>query len=170
MQIDAFVGPNGKPLSWYAGPLAWLGRPLIRLAQVRYLQQAGALLERQGGPRPRPEVASVVAPSRWSWMRRWASMFTAGLERSIESGDQFTSELNAAELAVALRRFRLDAGRYPDDLATLVPRYSGGCPDRPIHRPPACLRAKGRRIRAARRGAEEPQSPAPPELDWVVPR
>ncbi len=160
---------NGRPLSWLAGPLAWLGRPLIRLAHVRYLRQLGALLDVQAGPRPRPEFASIVKPSKWSWMMRWDSIFSAGLERGIESGDLFASKLTAAELGVALRRYRLEHGSYPDGLSALVPEYPAECPNRPVHRPPARLHAQRRGIRTARGGAERWQLP-PPELDWIVAR
>jgi hypothetical protein len=99
--------------------------------------------------------------------RRWDSMFTAGLVRAIESGDQFTSELNAAELAVALRRFRLDRGSYPDELSALVPDYLASVPIDPFTGRPPVYTRKGAGFELH---AERPKNrtPRPPELDWVV--
>jgi hypothetical protein len=152
---------------WLVGPLAWLGRPLIRLAHVRYLQQMGALLERQAGPRPRPESAPIPAPSTWSWMGRLASMFTVGLERTIDSGDRFTSELNAAELAVALRRFRLDRGSYPDELSALAPEYLSRVPIDPFTGRPPVYARKGAGFELHAEGPKS-RAPRPPALDWMV--
>jgi hypothetical protein len=160
---------NGKPLSWLAGPLAWLGRPLIRLAHVRYLQQIGALLDLQAGPRPRPEVPSILKPSRWSWIARWDSMFSAGLERAIESGDLFASKLNVAELGVALRRFRLDRGAYPDDLSALAPEYLASVPIDPFTGRPPVYTRNGAGFELHAEGPKN-RTPRPPELDWVVPK
>ena len=95
---------------------------------------------------------SILKPSRWSWVKQWDSMFSAGLERAIESGDEFNSQLNAAELAVALRRFRLDRGAYPDDLSALVPGYLAR--DRSTRSPAArpSTRAKAPDSSCTRRG------------------
>lgn len=166
-QVEYLPGVTGDPPSWFASPLAWLGRSLIRLAHVRYLQQMGALLDLQAGPRPRPEFASVVTPSRWSWVGRWDSMFTAGLVRAIESGDLFTSELNAAELAVALRRFRLDRGAYPDELPALVPSYLASVPIDPFTGRPPVYARRGAGFELHAEGPKN-RTPRPPELDWVV--
>jgi len=168
-QLEYLPGVTGDPPSWFASPLARLGRSLIRLAHVRYLQQMGALLDLQAGPRPRPEFASVVTPSRWSWVRRWDSMFTAGLVRTIESGDLFESELNAAELAVALRRFRLDRGAYPDELSALVPGYLASVPIDPFTGRPPVYTRKGAGFELHAEGPKN-RTPRPPELDWVVAR
>ena len=68
---------------------------------------------------------------------------------------------------MALRRFRLDRGAYPDDLSALVPGYLASVPIDPF---------TGRAPVYARKGAgfelhaEGPKgrTPRPPELDWVV--
>jgi hypothetical protein len=160
---------DGKPLSWLASPLARLGRPLIRMAHARYLQQVGALLDLQAGPRPRPEFASHTTPSRWSWMRRWDSTPTAGLVGAIESGDLFASELNAAELAVALRRFRLDRGAYPDELSALAPEYLASVPIDPFTGRPPVYARKGAGFELHADGPKN-RTPRPAGLDWVVMR
>jgi hypothetical protein len=168
-QVEYLPGVTGDPPSWFASPLASLGRSLIRLAHVRYLQQMGALLDLQAGPRPRPEFASVVTPSRWSWVRRWDSVFTEGLVRAIESGDLVVSELNAAELAVALRRFRLDRGTYPDELSPLAPEYLAGVPIDPFTGRPPVYTRKGAGFELHAGGPKAPRSRLP-GLDWIVPK
>ena len=102
-------------------------------------------------------------------MRRWVSTFTAGLERSIESGDRFTSGLNAAELAVALRRFRLDHGSYPDELSALAPEYLASVPIDPFTGRPPVYARKGAGFELHAEGPKS-RTPRPPELDWVVPK
>ncbi len=151
---------------FWLGPLARLGRPLIRLVRIRYLQQVGYLLDVQAGPRPRPAFA---APERWGWMRRLDNS-TAGLERTIETGDLFNSELGATELAVALRRFRLDRGTYPDDLSALVPAYLASIPlDLFTGQPPVYARqGAGFRLRA--RPGTSVSSLAESALEWNVPK
>ena len=72
------------------------------------------------------------------------SSMSRGLERAIEGFDQFNSTLNATELAVALRRFRLDHGTYPDALSALVPAYVARVPIDPFTgQPPVYARQGG---------------------------
>jgi hypothetical protein len=166
-QVEYLTAVTDRPPSWFESPLAWLGRSLIRLAHVRYLQQMRALLDIQAGPRPRPEFASVVTPSRWSWVRRWDSMLSTGLARSVEGGDAFVSQLNAAELAVALRRFRLDRGSYPDDLSALAPGYLASVPIDPFTGRAPVYARKGTGFELRAEGPKN-RTPRPPELDWIV--
>jgi hypothetical protein len=94
---------------------------------------------------------------------------TAGFERSIEAGDEFASELNIGELAVALRRFRLDAGSYPDDLSALVPRYLPAVPVDPFTgwQPVYVRKGAGFELHP---GGPKSSAPRSPLLDWVVPK
>ncbi len=46
----------------------------------------------------------------------------------MSSGDDFASELAAAELVIAVRRHRLDRGAYPNDLSAVAPAYLPGVP------------------------------------------
>jgi hypothetical protein len=108
-----------QPRSVGGRPLDWVGRPWVRVAWVECLEQMGQILERQKGPRPRP--ASRITDQ---------SVFCPGpaLERVMDSGDHFNSGLGLTELAVALRRFRLEHGQYPEALSALVPRYVPSVP------------------------------------------
>ena len=60
-----------------------------------------------------------------------------------EGFEQFNSTLNATELAVALRRFRLDHGTYPDDLSALVPAYAARVPIDPFTGQPPVYSRQG---------------------------
>ena len=68
--------------------------------------------------------------------------FVPGLERAIDSGDMHNSVLGVTEIGVALRRYRLDRGSYPDELSALVPAYLARLPIDPVTgRPPAYARS-----------------------------
>jgi len=153
---------------FWLGPLARFGSPLIRLTRARYLEQMGHLLDVQVGPRPRP--ASVNAPANWPWMNWLAVTPVAALERTMDTGDVFNGELGATELAVALRRFRLDHGRYPDTLSDVAPAYLANVPIDPFTgRPPVYARAgAGFRLHFdSGRANYSPMMAA--ALDWTVP-
>ncbi len=69
--------------------------------------------------------------------------FTAGLVRSIDAGDDFARTQAAAELAVALRRHKLDHGSFPDELRTLVPAYLLQLPTDPATGKPPVYQREG---------------------------
>jgi hypothetical protein len=169
-RVEDLIDATHNPPAWVVGPYARLSRPLARLAHLRYLESFGRLLEIQAGPRPRPDFVSAPPPV----MRRLLKPFeawsiTAGLVRSVEVGDQFTSELNAAELAVALRRFRLDHGTYPDDLSALAPEYLASVPIDPFTGRPPVYTRKGAGFELHAEGPKT-RTPRPPTLDWIVPK
>ncbi len=164
------------PMTWprwgaaYVGPIARMSRPLVRTARVRYLRYMGRLLDAQAGPRPRPAVATTVpVPQRWELIDRLTFKFAESVGMVFETGDDYTSEQAAAEVAVALRRYRLDRGGYPDDLAALVPTFLVSLPiDPSTGRPPAYARqGAGFTLRASvsRLGAGKELA-----LEWNVPK
>jgi hypothetical protein len=156
------------PEAWL-GPIARIGRPLVRLAHARYLRQMDEMLEAQAGPRPRPAWPQIETPRWWDPSYRFVSHFRAGIRRSIESGDDFYSELGLAEIAVALRRYRLDHGAYPDGLGAIVPRYMPSIPVDPYAgRPPAYSRlTSGFTLHA---GPGRPETDARLLREWNVSR
>jgi hypothetical protein len=106
-------------------------------------------------------------PQPW-WWRRFISMFTAGSERAVRSGDESRAVVTLAATALALRRFRLDRGGYPPNLDALVPAFLTAVPLDPFTgRPPAYATAgAGFEIRV-----DAPRDAVPADLfDWKIPR
>lgn len=154
----------------WAAPIARLGRPWIRMARVRYLQQMRRLLEVQSGPRPRPTLSGSPPPPAWAFLDRLAARRVRGLERAIEAGDDFMSEFSATEVAVALRRYRLDRGAYPDDLAALTPAYLQRLPiDAYTGRPPVYSRQGPGFTLRVQAGPHTARAKRP-TLEWNVPK
>ena len=118
----------------FSGLLFRVGRPFVRMGHASYLQTVGQLLEVQAGPRPKGPF-----PSEDGW---FSFGFTAGLARSIETGDDFMSTQGAAEIAVALRRYRIARGSYPEDLNALVPDYLPAVPIDPFTGKPPVYQRK----------------------------
>jgi hypothetical protein len=145
-------------------PLGRIGRPFVRLAKVHHLRNMERLLELQAGPRPHPPFPAPFL-GRLDW-RRFSVNFP-GLQSAIDSGDQYSSVLGVAELGVALRRYRLDRGSYPDELSALVPAYVARLPIDPVTgRPPAYARSgAGFTLKAE---IIRKDSSANAALEWVV--
>jgi hypothetical protein len=118
-----------------------IARPAVRWARVQYLRQVEQLIEVQAGPRPRPPLPDRSRTSRFN--PRWLiESFTRGLERAVDTGDTFNNVLGVTELGVALRRYRVDRGEYPDQLAALIPAYVARLPiDATTGRPPVYARS-----------------------------
>ena len=154
----------------WIGLLGRLGRPFMRLVHVRYLENMDRLISVQAGPRPRPESPILPAFSRWSPFGWFLGNFTVGLERTMETSDDYTSQLGAAEIAVALRRYKLDSGSYPADLNALLPHYLDQLPINPYTgQPPAYERtAKGFALHAPRGKAGALKKL--PLTDWKIDR
>jgi hypothetical protein len=140
-----------------------LGRPLIDMARSTYLGQMERLLDLATGPRPRSETAALPAPNWWSLADRIAGTFTPGLVRTIDTGDDFHAALAAAQIAVALRLFRLDRGAYPDSLSALTPAYLDSLPIDPwTGQAPVYTRQGNGFSLHSGRGLQRPVA------DWVV--
>ena len=116
------MGPSFGYAPW-PGVLGRLGRPIVRIAHLRFLRNMDRLLSVEAGPRPRPAGQLFPQPAPWHLIDRFAGLSLPGLERAAVTGDQFMTTLGATEIAVALRRYRIDRGSYPDMLSDLVPAY-----------------------------------------------
>jgi hypothetical protein len=180
--------PNQSP-TWAAQLVTWLCRPLIRLAHGRYLAGMARIIALQRVvPSARQASADDARPkTTWQpgrWWQIWRRLdetlvadlanlgenFLAGHRNLADSGYLYTSQLNAAELAVALRRFRLDRGTYPDALAELAPRYLAQVPIDPItgHPPEYTRQGEGFELRGhAPKWMGEDDSPL---LAWKISR
>jgi hypothetical protein len=155
---------ESEPPFWL-GLLARIERPLIRLARARYLQYVGDLLAVQAGPRPR-----LPFPRPASRGSGWMPDMSGGLERTIDTVDRFNSTLGATELAVALRRFRLDHGTYPDALSALVPAYVAGVPIDPFTGQPPVYARQGAGFHLYAEGGAHVPTVTMSALDWTVPK
>jgi hypothetical protein len=143
-----------------------LGRPFVRLARLRYLQEMERLIDVEAGPRPHPPFPNRPRYARWDW-RSLGSSFFPGLERAVDSGDKHNSVLGVTEIGVALRRYRLDRGSYPDELSALVPAYLTRLPIDPVTgRPPVYARS-GAGFTLKAQAVSKDSSPNAP-LEWVV--
>jgi hypothetical protein len=156
--------------SFWLPPVARLLRPVIRMARVGYLEEARELLDEEAGPRTLPLAGASPKPPPWAFLQRLTGVSIAGLRRAIETGDLYASELGATELAVALRRFRLDHGQYPGTLDALVPAYFAQLPiDRLTDKPPVYARqGTGFRLHAERPEHFSPGGGGTAALDWSV--
>jgi hypothetical protein len=93
---------------------------------------------------------------------------SGGLERTIDTVDRFNSTLGATELAVALRRFRIDHGTYPDKLSALVPAYVGGVPIDPFTGQPPVYTRQGTGFHLHAEGGQHVPTAMVSALDWIV--
>lgn len=154
---------------WWPGQVSWFSRPLFRVAHAQYLEGIGRLLDLELGPRPRPAV-STKEPSKWSLVPGGIASGTAGLERALETGDLHGSALAMTELAVALRRFRLAHGAYPDALAALAPEYIARVPSDPLAGKPPVYVRQGVGFTLHSEGAKDDKPMHAAAVTWNVAR
>lgn len=159
---DGLPGPG--PGAW-SGPMARILRPFVRTSHASYLRHMEQLLDVQAGPRPRPPVEPF---SPLPLLGRFTEGFTAALERALMTGDDFGSVLGAAELSVALRRYRLDRGAYPDELTILVPAYLSAVPVNPFTGKPPVYARQGGGFTLSAPQSRVKDRPSPPTPEWTV--
>ncbi len=102
-----------EPTAWMRA-VAWTFRPVIRYLALRdYSEKAQAL-----------DLASLPAVQRAEQLpalRSWGAS-------TIRSADLASGSIARAAIAVALRRFRIDHGAYPNTLDELAPAYLKNVP------------------------------------------
>lgn len=102
-----------EPSAWMRA-IAWTFRPVIRYMALRdYAEKASAL-----------DLASLPAVQRAEQLpplRSWGAS-------AIRSADLASGSIARAAIAVALRRFRIDHGAYPNTLDELAPAYLKNVP------------------------------------------
>ena len=174
-EIAPDIAQHIYPATWpdwpsaFLGPAAQIGRPFVRTARLRYLRHMDRLLDVQAAPRPRPATPTEPTLQRWALIDRLVDRFTAGTWYRSDVGDNFASGLGAAELAVALRRYKLDRFDYPDDLSALVPNYLDHLPIDPYTGRPPVYRRQGSGFTLQARGSS-PDMKDDRALEWDVKR
>jgi hypothetical protein len=169
--VVVYVYPETWP-DWpsvFVRPAAVIGRPFVRMARVRSLRLMDQVLDALAGPRPRPVLEAPPQPQRWELVDRLVDKFTAQIWRYGDTDDARASTWAVAELGVALRRFKLGHGAYPEDLSALVPDYLDHLPIDPYTgRPPAyARRGSGFTLQAT---GPQPESRGYLSLEWNVTR
>lgn len=119
----------GETATAWTRAVAWLCRPVIRFMarrdladKARAVEAASMLRSQRSGASLRHSAGARSSPS------------ASGL---IEAGDYSAASVGLAANAVALRRYKLDHGAYPNTLDELVPSYLKAVPLDPFtERPP----------------------------------
>jgi hypothetical protein len=113
------------PTAWTRG-VAWFFRPVIRFLAMRDLAYKARAVEAASMLRSRRAGVSLPPSAGTSgWLQVGPSPSAFGL---IETGDRSTAIVGLAATAVALRRFKLDHGAYPNALDELAPSYLKAMP------------------------------------------
>lgn len=173
MEALTGVGPSGAVALRPVWAVSWLSRPLIRAGHLRYLQEMGRQIELQAVPpfarRPSDATAGLITsrPRWWELARQIATPFLAG-QATTATDYEYQSALNAADIAVALRRFRVDRGGYPDSLTELAPQYLAKVPVDPFTGQPPEYKRDGAGFDLRAHAA--PGRPANKLLEWKISR
>lgn len=162
--------PAANPPPFWAGALLRFARPFVRMARAGYLQQMQELLAEQNGPRPRPRLDPPPPPPKWHLMELLENAPIAGLRRTMDTGDLYNGELGATGLAVALRRFRIDRGHYPDVLSALAPAYIANAPIDPFTGQPPVYARESAGFHLRFEGARNFPRVTTAALEWHVPK
>jgi hypothetical protein len=165
--IDAFQLILDKPsmISQLAGetppfgnrPLAWLlvtlGRPVILADFIHYLDDMDRYVEYAGTPlrdaRGRwTALAGEIAADRQRCFlsRPISGMLLPAVSRVAEAVEWGIARERVTHAGVALRRYRLEHGQYPDALDALVPQYLKAPPQDPFTRAGLVYRREGRGV------------------------
>lgn len=115
------------PTAWMRA-VGWFCRPATRYMAIRELADWARLVEAASTPRTqraKDMLPPSVPPSDSPSWRPSAIQMAAGL---IDGGDRSIAQVALTDIAVALRRFRLDHGAYPNALDELVPTYFQAVP------------------------------------------
>jgi hypothetical protein len=138
--------------------LLWLLRPVLQENARWYLEVMKGVIEYQGLPRTERQRRwgdAPPAPERRAWHLLGATM-VANLGNAIQRADLWETRFVLARLGVALERYRLAHGTYPERLEALVPDLLPRLPLDPFSGAPPEYHASGRgyRLRSAAEDAK----------------
>ncbi|MHC4617024.1 MAG: hypothetical protein ACYTEQ_04640 [Planctomycetota bacterium] len=108
---------------------------LLDMEALLYLDLMKASVEGNELPVPERQGAARAVDDqldRLSKIHLFVRAFMPALARATELDLRVISHLRAAQVAVAVERYRLAAGRLPDALADLVPSYLDAVPEDPF--------------------------------------
>ncbi|MEW6369199.1 MAG: hypothetical protein AB1714_31645 [Acidobacteriota bacterium] len=119
---------------------------------------------------PPPEEMRV--PHWWQYLSKDLLWWTPGrLEQRTRAG---RDRIVLATIALALRRFKVDHGHYPDELAALVPDYLDRVPDDAFTLKPPDYKREGEGFvlwsAAGEKSLADYPAPYDPVLRWSIPR
>ena len=118
--------PQGDRGGCGSRALAWCLRPAVRVAHARTLNDLDLLIQYARLPPFERERRKLRLPSDgpqpW-WWRKLSPMLLVGLSRAVRSGDEYRASTMLASTAVALRRYRLERGSYPEGLTEVAPFF-----------------------------------------------
>ncbi len=117
---EAGVSSDEGP-SWIMRGAAWLVRPVMRFMFARDLADKARGVEAASMPRSKRDA--VLPPPSASGSDRIRVGNSPPAYAHIQTGDYWAATARLAATSVALRRFRLDRGGYPNALDELVPAY-----------------------------------------------
>lgn len=126
--------PGETTTSWKRGA-AWLCRPIIRLMAIRDMANKARAVE----------ASSMLRSQRAGLMLRHSvgSGSSSSAFGFIEAGDYSAGSMGLASSSVALRRYKLDHGAYPNTLDELVPSYLKTVPLDPFTERPLKYQRQG---------------------------
>jgi hypothetical protein len=116
------------PPSWWMRAVSWLFRPVIRYMAVRDLADRARAVDAASVPRTERAKDMLPPPEVWSMSPSWRPSVIQMAAGLIAGGDHSLAQVGLSDIAVALRRFRLDHGAYPNALDELVPTYFKAVP------------------------------------------
>jgi len=109
------------PKAMRSGVVTWLMRPVLRSDARAYLEKMSGVLEDQALLYyRRPVNPPTREPAFYQVMTK---LYVPNMLSATQRGSLAQARAMVAETALALRRYRIDHGGYPDGLEPLVPDY-----------------------------------------------
>ncbi|MBI5094850.1 MAG: hypothetical protein HZB26_20725 [Candidatus Hydrogenedentes bacterium] len=110
-------------MSLHGGP----GRPFMTLNQIKMNEFSGwivdAALQNDIQQRNAAYKTIEVDAARMSRLYALAKLLAPALLRATDAFEYNIAQTNLAEIAVALKRYKKEAGSYPEELSLLVPKH-----------------------------------------------